>query len=76
MTNLKTCQRCGLIQPYDVIWGYMLCDAEGAMVFGCPSRELVKIRMPDLNYDESIVACERALFPLFEAVNEELFNES
>lgn len=50
----KTCKNCGLIQPWDILYGFAICDSAKAAWYGCPSRELVNEHYPDWEYDQEI----------------------
>ena len=49
----KTCKKCGLIQMYDEIWGLVFCDANQALIWGCPDKERVLEICPSAEYDDS-----------------------
>lgn len=38
----RKCNKCGLLQKYDPIFGLVYCDSESSQVFGCPTPEQVK----------------------------------
>lgn len=50
--DYKACKKCGLIQMYDVLWGLMICDANEAFFYGCPTKEEVLKKFPDAKYED------------------------
>lgn len=46
----KPCNKCGLMQLYDEIWGLAICDSNEAQFYGCPDKQLVLEIRPDWKY--------------------------
>lgn len=46
----KPCNRCGLIQLYDDIWGFAICHSDYAQMHGCPDKEMVMKNKPEWHY--------------------------
>jgi hypothetical protein len=53
MKNIP-CPKCGLIQPFDVLMGYMVCSTPGAEMIGCPKKEIVFALHPNWKYKEEL----------------------
>jgi hypothetical protein len=51
----KACEKCGLIQLWDIIWGLCICDSKEALLWGCPPKEKVLEIQPDWEYDETAI---------------------
>jgi hypothetical protein len=63
--NYRTCSKCGLIQMYDEIWGFQICDAKEAILYGCPPKSVVMEIRPDYKYDESKIIPPPKTRPFF-----------
>ena len=61
----KACERCGLVQLHDELWGFVFCDAAPALIYGCPDKELVLERYPSAEYDETKIIEQPLLRPFF-----------
>jgi hypothetical protein len=50
---------------YDEIWGFQICDAKEAILYGCPPKSVVMEIRPDYKYDESKIIPPPKTRPFF-----------
>ena len=51
----KGCPKCGLIQLFDDIWGFCICDSKEALLYGCPPIDIVREIRPEWKYDVTAI---------------------